>query len=339
PLVHVPYAGYTADDFLYIRLLDFDAGASDEVKLALDTLLTKPNHHAAGVILDLRGNPGGLFSEAYRTASLFLPMGTFIVGTDARSRWNDETHIAMHGDLTDGLPMAVMVDGGSASAAEIVSGALQASDRAFLVGDTTFGKGLVQGFVSFPDGDGLRLTISRYYVGDHEYLNTFDSTLNPVGNGLIPDYFYQYPELDPYIGSLENSLLLQEFANGHSQSLLAVDNDSLAELAVIEAFSVFLDSSRFNFQSPILEAAETVALRAGNHHAGPATQALADRFVRLAREADRQLLRENRNYVLMRLRQIAYERDYGSDRTYRDVIVPNRGDIQLAASLLRQRQQ
>ncbi len=339
PLIHVPFAGYTAEDMLYIRLLDFDAGSSDEVMAALDSLLPKPGHHPAGVIFDLRGNPGGLFSEGYRTASLFLPKGAFIVGTSGRSRWKDETHIAMLGDMTDGLPMAVLVDRGTASAAEIVSGSLQAEGRAFLVGDTTFGKGLVQGFVSFPDGDGLRLTISRYYVGDHEYLNTFDSVLNPVGKGLIPDYYYAFPELDPYIGALEYSLLLQEFAYRHTPSLLSLATDSVSESAALRTFERFADSSHFDFKSPIREAAQTVVDRAEAHQAGPATRKLAGRVLSLAREADRQLLWRNQNYVITRLRQIAFERQYGDERSYRDVILPNRGDIRLAVSLLEQRQQ
>jgi len=335
PLVHVAYSGLTANEVMYVRLLDFDAGASEDVHQAVDSMLEASENKPAGLILDLRGNPGGLFSEAYLTSSLFLPRGTFIVGTDGRSRWNEETHTAMYGDITDGVPMAVIVDGGSASAAEIVAGSLQQSGRAFLVGDTTFGKGLVQGFVSFPDGNGLRLTISRYYFEHGVYLNTFDSTLNPVGQGLAPDHLYAYPEYDPFVWSLENSLLLQAFANQHSVELIGATAAG-ERLTIVDAFRRFTRDHDFAFRSPIIEAADEIVRRTENGAASPRTQAMARRLADASRDADGHTFAEHTDYIIRRLRQIAYEREYGTVRAYRDVIVPERGDIQLAETLLLQ---
>jgi hypothetical protein len=105
------------------------------------------------------------------------------------------------------------------------------------------------------------------------------------------------------------------------------------------AFAKFVDSSRFDFESPTRRAAEDVVTHTDENNAGPRARALAERTVQLARESDRQLLWHHRQYVITRLRQIAYEREYGEWRTYHDVIVPNRGDIRLAVSLLQQRQQ
>ncbi|MCM2272998.1 MAG: S41 family peptidase, partial [candidate division Zixibacteria bacterium] len=137
---HIPFAGMTHDSLIYVRLLDFDAGAAADLGRTVDSLMRAVPDAARGIILDLRGNPGGLFNEAYEAASLFLEPGQFIVGTDARSRWNREIHRSIGRDITNGLPMAVLVDRGSASASEIVAGALRQTGRAELVGDTTFGK-------------------------------------------------------------------------------------------------------------------------------------------------------------------------------------------------------
>jgi len=123
-LQHIPYAGVTPDSILYIRLLDFNAGASSDVEAAIDSLLQKEKSAPVGIILDLRGNPGGLLTEAYLTANIFLDSEQLIVGTDSRSRWNEAKFLSSGDDITGGLPMAVIVDRGSASAAEIVAGAL-----------------------------------------------------------------------------------------------------------------------------------------------------------------------------------------------------------------------
>ncbi len=336
PLVHVPFAGFTANDVMYIRVLDFDAGTADDIRSAVDSLQNVLGKEAVGVILDLRGNPGGLFAEAYRAANIFLDAGQFIVGTDGRSRWNEETHRSMHRDLTGGLPIAIIVNRGSASAAEIVAGALQQAGRAFLVGDTTFGKGLVQGFFGFPDGDGMRLTVSRYYFDNGVYLNRFDSTLVDTGDGLVPDHYYAYPELDPFVRSLENSLLLQEFAYRYMEDILGED-DLCNYGPILSSFAHHITTSGFVYSTPTTEAAEDLVYMARLEEAPPRILQLADRLLQRSQAEDRRLLFDHADYIALRLRQIAYEREYGTTRTYQDVLLPNRGDIRFAEELLLRR--
>ncbi|MEE8149601.1 MAG: S41 family peptidase, partial [candidate division Zixibacteria bacterium] len=161
--LHVPFAGMTPDSFVYIRLLDFDAGATEDLSNAVDSLVHENPLTVKGLILDLRDNPGGLFEEARKTVDLFTQKNEFIVGSSGRSRWeNEEFFSERKSDLAQ-LPLAIIVNDGSASSAEIVAGALKYSGRAVIVGDTTFGKGLVQEYFRMQDGDGLRLTISRYF--------------------------------------------------------------------------------------------------------------------------------------------------------------------------------
>ncbi len=116
------------------------------------------------MILDLRGNPGGYMNEAIKMADEFLPRGDTIVYTRSRVKSFDEVHIATSGQQFEKMPLIVLINAGSASASEIVSGALQDQDRALIVGETSYGKGLVQRQYEIGDGSAFRLTISRYYT-------------------------------------------------------------------------------------------------------------------------------------------------------------------------------
>ncbi|HUV29791.1 MAG TPA: S41 family peptidase [Acidobacteriota bacterium] len=335
-LMHVPFAGFTPDSILYLRLLDFDAGASEELAEALDSLLADRKRTPCGVILDLRGNPGGLFAEAYRTANLFLEAGRFIVGTDSRSRWNREAHYSSGQDRTGGLPMAVMVDRGTASAAEIVAGALRQLGRAVLVGDTTFGKGLVQGFTRFPDGSGLRLTISRYYLDGDVYLNEFDSTLNDTGHGLVPDHYLRSVERSEFPRALENSLLLYKFAHEHQDEIIAAsDGFRLSDdwLRRLERFAV---RENFRFVSRATRGAQLLVDLSRLERARIQTVKAVGELLRRARADDARQFAKYADYIKMRLQQIACERRFGTYEAYARVLIHQRPEIQTASRLLRE---
>jgi C-terminal peptidase prc len=333
PLIHIPFAGYTSDSVIYIRLLDFDPGASKDLKSAIDSLVTiesKPN----GIILDLRGNPGGLFSEAFEVADLFLDEGKFIVGTDGRSKWNDDEYYAVIDDITDGIPLAVIVDYGSASSSEIVAGALQANDRAILVGDTTYGKGLVQGFVRFPGGEGLKLTISRYYFEGGTYLNEFDSTLIDTGHGLIPDYFYKFEEYNYFRRELETSFTLRQFAALHKDDIVQdYQKDSLDDIW-IERFVDYLIENKNEIQSSRTSAAEELYLIAKLIKSDNQLLNEVNRFIDLSSQDDMNEYFRDKAYIKSRLAQIAYQLNFGDYSAYRDVILKERDDIKLATTLL-----
>jgi C-terminal peptidase prc len=333
-LQHIPYAGVTPDSVLYIRLLDFNAGASSDIEAAIDSLLLKEKNAPLGIILDLRGNPGGLLSEAYQTADLFLDRGQLIVGTDSRSSWNEVEFLSSGDDITGGLPMAVIVDRGSASAAEIVAGALGQLGRAFLVGDTTFGKGLVQGFTRFQDGSGLRLTISRYYLEGGLYLNEFDSTLDDVGHGLVPDYLVEFAEYEEFPRKLENSLLLQRFANQFEEEIILASGAFCLSDDWVLRFEQYANDKGFRFVSRITRSAQIMLDMTYLDRARISTTKSAGVVLRRSKSDDRRQFTAYSAYIKMRLRQIAYERKYGIYRTYDAVITRERREIQLATQLL-----
>jgi carboxyl-terminal processing protease len=151
-------------DYGYVRLSGFNEKATDEMQAAIKDLQTK-NPNMKGLVFDLRNNPGGLLDQAVGVSDLFLDGGEVVSqrGRDAR---DIERYNARPGDITKGLPMVVLVNSGSASAAEIVAGALQDRKRAAIVGLTSFGKGSVQTVIPLRGGaDGaLKLTTARYYT-------------------------------------------------------------------------------------------------------------------------------------------------------------------------------
>lgn len=146
------------DDIIYVRVTSFQENTTDELLKALEKYKVRK-----GVILDLRDNPGGLLDQAVRMVDMFIDSGV-IVSTVGRDRNRVEREFAHKRNTFSGFPMVVLVNGGSASASEIVAGALQDHQRALILGTTTFGKGSVQTLVSLPDGSGMKLTVARYFT-------------------------------------------------------------------------------------------------------------------------------------------------------------------------------
>jgi carboxyl-terminal processing protease len=152
------------DDIAYVRISSFNEQADSGVKNAIKELKAKSGGKLAGVVLDLRNNPGGLLDQAVAVSNDFLTQGE-IVSTRGRHAEDAQRYNAQApGDVTGGLPMVVLINGGSASASEIVAGALQDQHRAVLLGTRSFGKGSVQTIIQLPGHGAMRLTTARYYT-------------------------------------------------------------------------------------------------------------------------------------------------------------------------------
>src|SRR6266850_1962159 len=160
----------------YVRLVQFNEPTADELSKALDEL---QKQGMQAVILDLRNNPGGLLNSAVDVCAQFLPPNTKVVSTQGRvaSQQRDYTTSGVAKQRTN-FPMAVLVNEGSASGAEIVCGALKDLHRAIVVGETTFGKGSVQNVMQLPDGSALRFTTAKYYTPGKQVIH---------GNGVTPN--------------------------------------------------------------------------------------------------------------------------------------------------------
>jgi len=153
--------------YAYVKIAEFQERTGEDFERALKTLAADNGAPLSGLILDLRYNPGGLVDQAYRVADRFIGEGLsdgLIVSTRGREPSSQRSMTAMIGEKEPRYPIVVLINGGSASASEIVAGALQDHKRAVIMGTQSFGKGSVQSVMTLPNGDGLKLTTARYYT-------------------------------------------------------------------------------------------------------------------------------------------------------------------------------
>jgi carboxyl-terminal processing protease len=172
----VPYAFNLEDGVGYVRIADFTETTDSELEESLQRLRQSG---LTGLVLDLRDNPGGLLDQAVSVSNKFLKKGSLIVYTRGRTPGSDQDYIAKRPSPHDDLPLVVLVSRGSASASEIVAGAIQDHDRGLIVGENTFGKGLVQSIYRISEGNGLALTTAKYFTPSgrsiqRDYSGSFD---------------------------------------------------------------------------------------------------------------------------------------------------------------------
>ncbi len=232
---NVPYFGMVSDDIGYLKLQDFTTDAGKEVKNAVVELKSKG---AKKIILDLRDNPGGLLSEAVNVSNVFVPKGSEVVTTKGKvTDWN-KSYKALNNPVDIEIPLVVITSSRSASASEIVAGVIQDYDRGVLVGQRSFGKGLVQATRPLSYNSQLKVTTAKYYTPSGRCIQAIDyshrnadgsvgkipdslkvafSTKNGRvvydGGGIAPDIPVERSYLAPITLSLVNKSLLFEYAN------------------------------------------------------------------------------------------------------------------------------
>lgn len=248
PLYSVDASFMMNNEIGYVKVSRFSATTHDEFKQALTKLKSQGMKM---LLLDLRSNPGGYLDQAFRMASEFIPSGKKIVYTKSRIKEFEENYNSFGGEYSD-LPLVVLVNEGSASASEIVSGAIQDWDRGLVIGETTFGKGLVQRQFELNDGSAIRVTTARYYTPsgrliqkpytgakykDEFRLDTLEGeniqhnvesndTTKPVyktfggrtvlgGGGITPDYFVKLDTLTRYSVQIRRLNLIYEFCENY----------------------------------------------------------------------------------------------------------------------------
>lgn len=228
----VPYYGMLDNKTGYIRLSNFTQDCSEQVKKAI--LELKEKYHAQSLVLDLRGNPGGLLYEAVRVANLFIPKGQEIVSTRGKIKQNDKTYFADNQPLDSTIPLAVLVNSGSASASEIVAGALQDVDRAVIIGTRTFGKGLVQTTRDLSYNTKLKITTAKYYIPSGRCIQALD---------------YSHRNSDGSVGHIPESLI-SEFKTKHGRKVYnggGVLPDVVVESSKLSNFAVNLITKNMIF--------------------------------------------------------------------------------------------
>jgi carboxyl-terminal processing protease len=174
------------DSIGYIRITSFTEQTDVGLGNAMKNLKQQAGNKLAGIVLDLRNNPGGLLDQAVAVSDAFLDKGE-IVSTRGRRADDAQRYNAHPGDITNGLPMVVLINGGSASASEIVAGALQDHHRAILLGTRSFGKGSVQTIIPLPGHGAMRLTTARYYTPSGRSIQA---------KGIDPDIVVEAAKID-----------------------------------------------------------------------------------------------------------------------------------------------
>lgn len=175
-------------DIGYIQITTF---SDDTVSLAQKAATTFQNQHVKSIILDLRDDPGGLLDAAVKVSSLWLPQGTNIL-QEKRGNQVVNSYSALGGDTLHGIPTVVLINDGSASASEITAGALHDNDAAYLIGEKSYGKGVVQQLINFKDGSQLKVTVASWYRPDGQNINH---------KGITPDKTVKVSDADLKAGN------------------------------------------------------------------------------------------------------------------------------------------
>jgi len=185
---NVPYYGMVSKDIGYISLIQFKPNAGNDVKNAFLSL-KKQNSNMKGVIFDLRSNGGGLLKEAVNIANIWIPKNKLIVKTIGKRKENTHTYSTQYNAIDTKIPVVVLVNGNTASASEIVSGSIQDYDRGIIIGQRTFGKGLVQNVIPLPYNSKVKITIAKYYIPSGRCIQAINYFNRQSGDGpsKVPD--------------------------------------------------------------------------------------------------------------------------------------------------------
>ncbi len=268
----VPYFSLINNKTGYIVLSRFNEKAAAETNYALRDLKAQG---AQKIILDLRGNPGGLLNEAIKIVNLFVPKGQLVVTTKSKVKKYNKTYYTQDNPIDTDIPLVVLIDGGSASASEIVSGSLQDLDRAVIVGSRSFGKGLVQRPKELIYGTQVKITISRYYTPSGRCIQALDywhrnekgeavrvkqenyneyKTKNGRkvfdGGGVFPDASFDASNNSAITSAIVNNDLVFNYATDYyyKHKLDNVDNFKLTD-ADFNDFKTYLKSNNFTFET------------------------------------------------------------------------------------------
>jgi carboxyl-terminal processing protease len=250
---NVPYYGMLDDQTGYIRIANFTTGAGREVEDALKDLRNK--YGMKSLVLDLRSNPGGLLIEAVRICNLFVDKGELIVSTKGKVQQWDSEYLTQVEPIDKDIPLVVLTNRGSASASEIVAGALQDLDRAVIVGQRTFGKGLVQTSRPLKYNAQLKVTTAKYYIPSGRCIQALDySNRNEDGSvGHVPDSLISEYET-------RNGRLVYD--GGGIEPDFEVIPEMLSEITVqLYAQNMFFDfATRYRAKHTEIESPETFKL-------------------------------------------------------------------------------
>ena len=268
----VPYYGVQRDSIGYISLTTFNANSVAEVKKAL-VELTK-NKAVKSITLDLRGNGGGLLESAVQIVGMFVPKGTEVLTQKGRIKQNTRTYKTTQEPVDTKIPLVVLIDGSSASSSEIVAGALQDLDRAVIIGNRSYGKGLVQTSRPLPYDGILHVTIAKYYIPSGRLIQAIDysrrnsdgsveripDSLTNVfhtangrevrdGGGITPDINVEYPKVNRLAYNIVRDFWAMDFATkfrSENETIPPVE-EFVVDDSIYNQFKAFINPEKFQY--------------------------------------------------------------------------------------------
>jgi carboxyl-terminal processing protease len=361
----VPYAGVidrNGKKIGYIRLARFGEEANTELEEAIENLKSQ---NIDGLIFDLRSNGGGLLNQAVKVANDFLPRGTEVVYTKGRDADQNRNHFATDDPIVPNIPMVVLVNEMSASASEIVAGAIQDSDRGVIVGNTTFGKGLVQQVYQLSDGAALKLTTAKWYVPsgrciqkdshsvrireraeiegveeapvDSSELEIFHTKGGRVvygGGGIMPDVVVDREEYTQMQLNLDRLSTFFDFSIKYTTQHPDLPENFEVTDEMAEEFRSFLKEINFSYKSKLeleLEQMEKVAEEGGMKDI--LTADIQNIRAKIENEKKKEF-DKNIVYIKRGIKRDILTRLYGESAVYQNIIMVSDPYVKKAAELL-----
>ncbi|MBT8325766.1 MAG: S41 family peptidase [Winogradskyella sp.] len=335
----VPFYKMVNETTGYIVLRKFNAKASQETSSALRSL---KNQGATNLILDLRGNPGGLLNEAVNITNLFVPKGQLVVTTKSKIKKYNKTYYTQRDPIDTEIPLVVLIDGKSASASEIVSGALQDLDRAIIVGARSFGKGLVQRPKSLAYGTQMKITISRYYTPSgrciqaldywnrddkgnatrvkKENYNLFKTKKGRSvydGGGIQPDIEIPLAKDTPITKAIESNYLIFNYATDYYYKNSLEDlNTFNFKASNFNDFKRFIRSQGFSFETNTEKAFNDAFIVASDENLDDSLKSSYDALISNIEEYKAQSLDVNKNRLNALLEEEIIKRYFYSEGYY-----------------------
>ncbi|MFK7972150.1 MAG: S41 family peptidase [Bacteroidia bacterium] len=333
---NVPYYGMATEEVGYITLTSFMPGCASEVRQAYDAL-RQEHPEMKSLIFDLRGNPGGLVDQAVDIVNIWNEKGSKVVEIKGKSPASNRAHVARRPAVDAEMPLVVLVNGRSASASEIVSGAIQDLDRGVVVGERSFGKGLVQNFRNLPYNTQMKVTIAKYYTPSGRCIQAIDyakrnedGSVQPVpdslrrsfktsngrtvydGGGISPDVEVAQPKQHPVTEALVQQGMIFDFVTNYASShdKIAGPREFVFTDAIYQEFMTYVKGRNFSYKTDMETHLESLRKAAKADGYESSIAAAADQLAASASQAKAKDMQAYRSEIEPLIRRELIQRYY-----------------------------
>jgi len=325
------YAGEIAPGVGYLKLTRFSRNVGMDIARAIQQM---DSEHMHGIILDLRSNPGGMLTAAVDVSDLFLNRDKVIVSTRGRVKKANRTFVSITDPVYGEKPLIILVNRFSASASEIVAGAVQDHDRGIVIGDTTFGKGLVQTLFPLSRDSAVKITTAKYYTPSgrciqRQNYSSWDSVVADTstgfatdngravtaGGGIAPDVYMAPRLVSDYVVALRRQSLFFNFAVKYANSTQQMDSSATITDAIIDTFKSYMEEKSFEYTLPIEKQLDLLRESAESKNLGDGLISDIDELRVSLDDAKEKLFNQSVNDIKLLLRQEMASKLFGRKKS------------------------